>query len=93
MNSYNKLKLKYNTALEDLNNLSKTNSVKSEKYISKQTSRLTREKSSIIKWRNALDLVESVEYSSYSELIRIFQENKNRYKQAYLYPIKLTGFV
>lgn len=74
MNSYNKLKLKYESVLSEIDNLSATNTKKSEEVIAKSSSRITRFQSSIRKWRTALDSVESVEYPIYADLIRVFRE-------------------
>ena len=74
MNSYNKLKIKYETALEDLQNVSTSNKNTSEKIIAPSSSRITRFSSNIKKWRVALDCVESVENPSYADLIRVFRE-------------------
>ena len=74
MNSYNKLKLKYESAMEDIENLSSSNMNTAEKVIAPSSSRITRFNSNIRKWRVALDQVESVESPLYADLIRVFRE-------------------
>lgn len=74
MSSYKTLKNKYISALSEIENLSKNNKNNSETIIQKSASRVYRHESDIQRWRNGLNLVESIENPLFVELMKIYRE-------------------